>query len=566
MRIRWSGIALFGIVLAGCPAVLRGRSLQLGQLQGGAGVGSGEAEQARKSDRKAVPTAFRTSDRCVACHNGLTTSEGEDISIGFQWRASLMANSSRDPYWQGSVRRESMDHPEFQSAIEDECSNCHMPTVHLADRDAGRKTQVFSHLPLQTGEKRKQEARAAADGVTCSVCHQIENTGLGTDATFNGNVVIAKAVREDLRPEYGPFEIDHGHQTVMHSSTGGYLPQHGDQVRDSGLCGSCHTLYTEALGQHGEKLGKFPEQMPFKEWQHSDYESKETCQSCHMPVVNEAVAVTALYGQKRLGMHRHVFVGANFVMEEMLQDHRDELGVEALPQEMDEAMKRTAEFLKTKAAKVSIQGVEKTSDGIAAEIVVENLGGHKLPTAYPSRRAWLHVTVTDGSGRVVFESGALKPDGSIAGNANDEDPLRFSPHYREISRPEEVEIYEDILGDAQGHVTTGLLNAVRYLKDNRVLPRGFDKTSADKDIAVIGEAAGDPAFTGGQSRVRYVVSTGSSTGPFRVQAELMYQPIGFRWAHNLQPYQAAEPQRFFGYFASPDKKTAQVLASAWASP
>ena len=32
-------------------------------------------------------------------------STGEDISIGFAWRASMMANSSRDPYWQAGVRR-----------------------------------------------------------------------------------------------------------------------------------------------------------------------------------------------------------------------------------------------------------------------------------------------------------------------------------------------------------------------------------------------------------------------------------------------------------------------------
>ena len=39
-------------------------------------------------------------------------------------------------------------------------------------------------------------------------------------------------------------------------------------------------------------------------------------------------------------------------------------------------------------------------------VAVENLAGHKLPTAYPSRRVWLHVTVLDGPD-VVFESGAI---------------------------------------------------------------------------------------------------------------------------------------------------------------
>ena len=55
-----------------------------------------------------------------------------------------------------------------------------------------------------------------------------------------------------------------------------YLPTHGGQVRDSGLCGSCHTLITSALGPHGEKIARFPEQVPYQEWQHSDYATKQT--------------------------------------------------------------------------------------------------------------------------------------------------------------------------------------------------------------------------------------------------------------------------------------------------
>jgi hypothetical protein len=282
-------------------------------------------------------------------------------------------------------------------------------------------------------------------------------------------------------------------------------------------------------------------------------------------VVNEAVAVTALYGQPREGMHRHVFVGSNFVMEGMLQDHRDELATAALPEEMDAAMKRTTAFLKTQAAKVTITRVDATPNGLSVDVHVENLGGHKLPTAYPSRRAWLHFVVTDGNGRVVFESGALNPDGSIVGNDNDEDPLKFEPHYREITNSQEVEIYEPILKDSEGKVTTGLLHAVGYLKDNRLLPHGFDKATAEKDIAVTGDAANDPGFTDSGSSVRYVVSTGNATGPFKVEAELWFQPIGFRWAHNLAPYQAEEPQRMVRYYEEAAGKSAVVLAKAQAT-
>ena len=57
---------------------------------------------ARDPHRTAV---FETSDRCMACHNGLRAPSGEDVSIGAAWRSSMMANSSRDPYWQAGVRR-----------------------------------------------------------------------------------------------------------------------------------------------------------------------------------------------------------------------------------------------------------------------------------------------------------------------------------------------------------------------------------------------------------------------------------------------------------------------------
>jgi hypothetical protein len=41
--------------------------------------------------------------------------------------------------------------------------------------------------------------------------------------------------------------------------------------------------------------------------------------------------------------------------------------------------------------------------------------------------------VTDSTGAVIFESGAFNPDGSIVGNANDEDPAAFEPHYTTLT-------------------------------------------------------------------------------------------------------------------------------------
>src|SRR5262245_32442366 len=90
---------------------------------------------------------FQTSDQCMACHNSLTASSGEDVSIGVGWRASMMANSSRDPYWQAGVRRETIDHPKAAEAIEDECASCHMPMARTEAAAEGKRGGVFKHLP-----------------------------------------------------------------------------------------------------------------------------------------------------------------------------------------------------------------------------------------------------------------------------------------------------------------------------------------------------------------------------------------------------------------------------------
>jgi hypothetical protein len=222
-------------------------------------------------------------------------------------------------------------------------------------------------------------------------------------------------------------------------------------------------------------------------------------------------------------------------------------------------------FLQSQAARLTIRNIDSSNGRLNADVFVENLTGHKLPTAFPSRRAWLHFQVLDRNGQTVFESGKVNPDGSIQGNDNDADGLRFEPHYTEITSSDQVQIYESILGDEAAHVTTGLADGVGYLKDNRLLPTGFLKETASKDIAVVGKALNDPNFTGGGDLLRYSVSLGSAQGPFGVKVELWYQPIGFRWAHNLVPYDAMETRRFVGYYDSIPSATAEVLAHAEAT-
>jgi hypothetical protein len=434
-----------------------------------------------------------------------------------------------------------------------------MPMERYSAKVAGRKAQVFAQFPFKA---RRDGGSLAEDGVSCSLCHQIGTARLGTPESFTGSFEIDPPDAQGNHREYGPYEIDAGHTLVMKSSSAGFVPWKSEHIRKSEVCATCHTLITETLGPGGKQVGRLPEQVPFQEWLHSDFKDKQSCQSCHMPVVSEPVAITRVFGQPRQ-LARHVFVGGNFFIQRMLNRYHDALDVAALPQELDAAAARTEKFLATESARLALGDVTTSAGRLETTVAVENLGGHKLPTAYPSRRVWLHFAVRDGGGRVVFESGALQADGSIAGNANDADKAAFEPHYATITDANQVQIYESILGDTAGAVTTGLLNASQYLKDNRLLPRGFDKRTAEADVAVHGAAAEDADFTGGSDRVRYSVDLRGAAGPFKVDVELLYQPIGFRWAQNLKGYsQASEPRRFTEYYDAMSGGTATSLARA----
>ncbi|HET7694450.1 MAG TPA: hypothetical protein VFK57_01980 [Vicinamibacterales bacterium] len=497
----------------------------------------------------------------------MTSASGEDLSIGVAWRATMMANSSRDPYWQASVRRETIDHPRAAHEIEDECSTCHMPMSHTAARAAGTPASVFAHLPQAARPGAAQPdalSRLAQDGVSCTLCHQITPGNFGSPGSFSGGFTIDTKTPAEARPLFGPFTPDPALQKVMHSATG-FRQTEGAHVRQSELCATCHTLYTTARDRAGQAVGRFPEQVPFQEWQHSIYVESASCQTCHMPAIAGEAPIASVLGQPRAGARKHSFVGGNFFVLAMLNRFRDALGVEALPAELEQASASTLAHLEESTARLTIDRAASDGRQLTVDVSIANLSGHKLPTAYPSRRAWIRLIVRDGSGRTVFSSGALRPSGAIEGNANDEQPAAFEPHYREIRRGDQVQIYESILADGAGAITTSLISALRYAKDNRLLPKGFDKHTAHADIAVHGDARDDADFTSGGDRVRYAVDLAGASAPFTVEAALLFQPIGFRWADNLRGYPADEPSRFVRYFDAMSSQSAAPLATASAT-
>ena len=512
---------------------------------------------------------FATSDNCLACHNGMIAGNGEDVSIGVAWRASMMANSARDPYWQASVRRETIDHPSHADAIQDECAICHMPMSRTAAHAAGGRGRVFALAP---GQGDSDEHQLAADGVSCTLCHQIGPERLGTRESFVGGFTLSPRAPEGMKM-FGPYDVEGGLRRTMHSATDA-TPEKSDHVRQSEMCATCHTLYTEAFGPNGEVIGSLPEQMPYLEWRHSAFarppalskantEGGRSCQSCHMPDV-ENTPIASVLGEPRERLAQHTFLGGNFFMLRMLNRFRSVLGVTAPAAELEAAARATLRQLESDTATIGISRANLANGRLEADVEIRNLTGHKLPTGYPSRRVWVHFSVRDAGGAIVFESGAVDAAGRIASNDNDADPKRFEPHYDEIRSADQVQVYEAVIDGRDGAPTTGLLTATQYVKDNRLLPRGFDKANADPDIAVHGAAAKDASFTDTGDRLRYSVPV-KGNGPLAVEAELRYQPISFRWADNLRGYNAAEPRRFVSFYDAMSTSSSTVLVKAFAT-
>jgi hypothetical protein len=503
---------------------------------------------------------FAASGVCAVCHREMVDEEGQDVSIDMFWRATMMGNAARDPYWQATVRSEVGANPAAKDVIEDKCATCHTPMARFTLTAQGEKASLLDEGLLSADNALHT---LAIDGVSCTLCHQIQEERLGLPNSFSGGFVIDSQAPSGERLVYGPYDVDEEIAQSMQSSSG-FEPVQGLHLSRPELCASCHTLYTPTIDASGKIVGQFPEQMAYFEWFYSDYRRSSTCQECHMPEAKGGVRAAITSQILRSPFSQHVFVGGNAYMLGVLEAFGAELGVTASGEQLEGSIERTLTQLQEHAASVSLERVHRSGGRLIADVVVESMAGHKFPTGFPSRRAWLHLVVTDAGGAVVFESGALNADGSIAGNANDEDPTTYEPHYTGIGQADQVQIYEAILADSEGQVTTHLLRGASYLKDNRLLPSGSEKTAPYPDIAVRGRAREDEDFQGGGDKIEYAITIGDAQGPLTVTVELLYQSVGFRWAQNLRQAQGFEVERFLSYYETVPNQ-AVVVSSASAT-
>lgn len=508
------------------------------------GCAATDAPPTTESDPPLEMVLFQPSSNCVACHQGMKDSLGNDVSIHTEWQSSVMANAARDPYYLASVRMETLESPQFADAIEEKCAICHAPMARFSNDANGESTFLFGAQAILAKEHPHYDL--AVDGVSCAVCHQIPENPAG-DFRHSGDLAINLDLSASERLIYGAFPIDEQNVMLMRTSSG-FTAVQSEHIRESEVCATCHELYLNYIKEDstlssGDEL--FYEQTPYSEWLASSFVEKSSCQNCHMPTAEGAAPISNITPQNLYEpFARHTFTGGNVFMLNLFGEFSDELGFPGSIAALDQNIARTEDLLQNQTATLAVSAPEHQDDMLTFEVEIEVLTGHKFPTSFPSRRTWLHVTVSDAQGNMIFESGGYDETGEIFGNANDENPESYEPHYDLISSPDQVQIYEPIMKNESGEVTTYQMLATGYLKDNRLLPDGFDKQNPPPVSSVIGEAMQDPTFTGGSDALRYQVQTNGASGPFTVQVELLYQSVGYRWAKNVLETQSAEAQTF----------------------
>lgn len=460
----------------------------------------------------------------------------------------MMANSAKDPLWQAKVSSEVGRNPALQSVIEEKCATCHMPMARTQAKALGMPVRILGEdgflnpaHPLHA---------LAMDGVSCASCHQISDTNLGQQASFSGGYSIDTSTNSPDRLIYGPFPSPF---TTQMRNNLGFTPVEGAHTTRSGLCGTCHTLETPYVDATGTVVGTFPEQMTYKEWEHSLFNSTapegRECQECHMPAANGGVVLSNRGGaganlQARSPFAQHHFVGGNEFMLKLMAANIAPLQLTASTGQIEDTRLRLISQMESATARLSVSSVRAGGEGVEFGLLVQNLVGHKFPSGFPSRRAWIHLSVKDGYGEVFFESGQPDATGRIAGNDADFVPGGCEPHHRVVSSPGQVQIYESVMENTDGEVTYTLLRGANYRKDNRLLPEGFDIASADPRIAVFGEAAGDPDFVGGSDEISYRVPVSGRPGPYLVDVELLYQSVSAAFAADLRGDDSVEVVRY----------------------
>ena len=336
------------------------------------------------------------------------------------------------------------------------------------------------------------------------------------------------------------------------------------------------------------------EQATYLEWLNSEFENEfqtnnpkgRSCQDCHMPksyhgpdlsaetldtriaVIQDATYPEAenlaplhdLNVRRRRGdFRRHTFQGLNAFLLEIMRQNDDLLGVRrsdfmtGSKTDLDEAIAHLARNARKDVVDLSAATAWGDDGRLRIDVGVRNKVGHRFPSGVGFRRAFLEVAIIErgenGKDRVVWASGRTNAAGAIVDTAGRVLPTEFFPrqgdsepahqrHHQTISSDDQVQIYEHLVTDAKGDVTTSFLHQSHGLKENRLPPRGWSPKGPSPEVfngpfleaTLPGEhAAKDPDYQNdrGRDNTRYLVALADDVrrDAVRVEVRLNYQAI-----------------------------------------
>jgi hypothetical protein len=526
---------------------------------------------------KGGPKSFLTSSQCLGCHSA----SNENMALLFQersrkpinlspyteWRASMMGLAGRDPIFHAQLESEKALYPTQATFFDNTCYRCHgvmgQRQLELDTKQPFRHGMVYAKPDAPNGKY----GSLARDGVSCAVCHQISKDGLGQPESFTGLFKL------------DPFNVVNGPYddviTLPMKNALNITPQYGEQIKSSALCGSCHTVILPVLDGKGnpvlDKKGKAKnahEQTTYVEWLNSIYQNErqpfnpetvKTCQDCHMPTTYEdrqlAFRIANIedinypYADHRARdkditvkvrdrFSRHTLVGINLFGLMMFQQFPDILGIRTADYMYVEgepglltSQNSVMQLAREETARVEVSTLNKTGDYLEAAVRVENLAGHSLPSGVAFRRAFLSFEVLDEKGHIVWASGRTNKVGAIVKGMTDDvlpteffyDPQTkkqiYQPHHNVINDESQVQIYEEIMIDVKGRITTSFVALDKSIKNNRLLPKGWKPDGPYADFSgPHGEALNDPEYIEPNYRnlKNYAGSKGSDTIIYRV--------------------------------------------------
>ena len=492
---------------------------------------------------------FMASFRCGGCHgfdplgNSMVDTLGNDINVTDDWRATMMANSAKDPLWRAKVSHEVIVNPDLAADIETKCTSCHTPMGHHNAKFLGEEHYRIADLEADS---------VAYDGVSCNICHQQYPDLAGK--SFSGDMVF------DTLKLYGPYENPFSAPMV---SFVGFEPIYDEFITKSEVCADCHTLITETVDLEGNLTGNtYVEQATYHEWLNSAYNADEAsieCQGCHMPRIEQPVVIASgnIFYPAREPYGLHGIVGGNAYMLKMLQSKIGELDLRASAMQFQENIDKTEALLLDETMDLLFLEEGRSDDSLFLSLELTSKAGHKVPSAYPSRRVYVELIATNEEGDTIFSSGLLNDDYSMANL----DP-GYEPHYDVINNEDQVQIYELVMGDVNNDVNTVLLNSDVALKDNRIPPLGFTTSHPVYDTTLIaGNALLDANFNKddlgvegtGKDRIAYHIHTDGYDGAIDVSARVYFQSVPPEFLEDMFAFSSAEIDTFQVYFDESDK-------------